>query len=128
MKCKYYFLGGCASGGVLPDECVSPSPDVVANVKLCRKCMREKAMGVSGAWGLCEKCASPGVVGDNGLNEMTMEEIISGLKYISDSPAQEHGGFHPTTIKIAKAAKELIINQHAEIMRWIKKYNSMVSH
>jgi 16S rRNA U1498 N3-methylase RsmE len=35
---------------------------------------------------------------------MTLQETIEGLQYISDSPAQEHGGFHSNTIAIAKSA------------------------
>ena len=29
---------------------------------------------------------------------------VSGLQYIVDSPAQEHGGFHPRTVQIARLA------------------------
>jgi hypothetical protein len=30
--------------------------------------------------------------------------VTRGLKYITDSPPHEHGGFHPQTVETAKAA------------------------
>jgi hypothetical protein len=39
---------------------------------------------------------------------MTLDGVIEGLEYISSSPPQEHGGFHPQTIRIAKSALAFI--------------------
>ena len=37
---------------------------------------------------------------------MKRSELLSMLAYIADSPAPEHGGFHPEAIAIAQAALE----------------------
>lgn len=39
---------------------------------------------------------------------MNSEQVISELQYIADSPAQEHGGFHPNAVAAAKAGIEMI--------------------
>ncbi len=38
-----------------------------------------------------------------------------GLQYIADSPAREHGGFHPKAVKTAKAALRLIRQLRREL-------------
>ena len=51
---------------------------------------------------------------------MHRQDVIDGLKYIANSPS-EKGGFHPETIKIAKAALEIIEPQEASTSsRFIK--------
>lgn len=39
----------------------------------------------------------------------------TGLRYIASSPPQEHGGFHPEAVSIAKAALRLIAKLGREI-------------
>ncbi len=34
----------------------------------------------------------------------TTQGVLDGLRYIADSPAQEHGGFHPNAVQTAKLA------------------------
>ncbi len=38
-----------------------------------------------------------------------------GLQYIADSPVAAHGGFHPETVRIARAALRLIRNLRRQL-------------
>ena len=42
---------------------------------------------------------------------------LCGLRYIARSPAREHGGFHPETVKIAKQSIRLILKLKKEVAR-----------
>lgn len=45
--------------------------------------------------------APPSIIGQ-------VEDVLSGLAYIADSPSEEHGGFHPNAVETAKKAIALI--------------------
>jgi hypothetical protein len=42
------------------------------------------------------------------IKQLSKKEVINRLKYIADSPSQQKGGFHPETIKTAKAAIKIL--------------------
>lgn len=42
------------------------------------------------------------------IPDESISEVVSGLEYIASSPTQEHGGFHPKAVAIAKEAIKTI--------------------
>jgi hypothetical protein len=44
---------------------------------------------------------------------MRRQEVMNGLKYITESPMLKFGGFHQNTIQLAKAALDIIEAQEA---------------
>lgn len=49
----------------------------------------------------------------SGSRLFVFDDGTDGLTYIAESPAPEHGGFHPHTVAIAKGAIEEIARLHA---------------
>ena len=47
--------------------------------------------------------------GEMKLNIMSSRNTIDSLRYISESPPQEHGGFHPQTVLIARSALHYLL-------------------
>lgn len=47
---------------------------------------------------------------------MSEEETIQALQYISDSPDQEHGGFHPQTKETAHNAIHVILGLNQKLL------------
>ena len=54
---------------------------------------------------------------------MRRQEVITGLRYIVESPLQKNGGFHPEVVRVAKAALKIIEAQVASTNKQSTPFN-----
>lgn len=69
-----------------------------------------------------ERCNS----GAGQVSTAASADILEGLRYIADSPAREHGGFHPEVVRTAKAAIERVGELQEELQAVLDDWNSLV--
>ncbi len=55
-------------------------------------------------------------------------DVLNGLDYIAASPAQEHGGFHPETMRIAQNAVTEIRNLRDALRALLEMVDSLGAH
>ena len=57
------------------------------------------------------------------MSKPTLKRILTGLKYIADSPDEAKGGFNPTTIQVAKDAYAKMVDLRYALLLYHEAWN-----
>jgi hypothetical protein len=72
---------------------------------------------------VCDQVCMKKISTVSGESPSASAPVIADLQYIADSPAPEHGGFHPNAVQTAKAAIDEIHRLRIALLFYHEAWN-----